>query len=138
FWKSKEEPPEIPKALADVRQRVEEAWRMLRAREKEALPLAKKIADDLVQTGGDFAAELPAESKKAGHDLITVKNVAPLTPDAVGQTFRRDYFDFQLPKDLFVHPRDDMAAQLISLYDLKRPIETKTKEIDDLNKALFD
>ena len=51
---------------------------------------------------------------------------------------RRDYAPFTLPKDTFVYPRDDMAKEILSLPDLKKPIEIGDPKLDEINKALFD
>src|SRR5205085_1198461 len=58
----------------------------------------------------------------------------------------RDYGPYPIPKDKFIYPRDDMSKQLLSLADLKKPIEIADpinpdpigKKLDEINKALFE
>jgi hypothetical protein len=135
YWKTETKPAVYPDKLDPVRDRVVEAWKKLKARETEAIPLAKKIAEELQKTGGDFREAVDVEAVKARQIPIVLRNLAEWAPEPVG--FRRDYFKYQLPKGVITYPREDMAADLLRLPDLKKPIDSKNKEIDDLNKALF-
>ncbi len=154
FWRYDEKPPEFPQNLAAVRPRVIEAWETELAREK-ALPKAMDIASAL-QKNGEFPPPpqfISALAVPAQHRPLVLSKIAPLVPRTVGERAmggQRDYFPYTLPKDTIVMPRDDMVKELLDLYDLKAPIEVKTKtglttgepsfvkELNDLNKSLFD
>jgi hypothetical protein len=154
FWERDEKPPELPLKRADAGSRVRDAWLLEQAREHKALPLAKKIADQLREAGGDFSSELVRRAgDQAGRTPIVLPKIAPMAPKLSGDPLKRGtrvYAGYHLPKDVIVRPRDDMVAQLLSLYDLKAPIEihsklleggaepTFVKMVNDLNKELFD
>jgi hypothetical protein len=154
FWRADEKPAAFPPDLAKAHDRVLDAYKTIEAREKKALPLADKVAKDLVQKGGDFPPEvLREEAAQVKHRPIVIPKVAPLAPKASGteKASHRDYYPYQLPKDAGLdYPRDDMVTQLLNLYNLKQPIDVKYKEtkegvepsyvkqLNDLNKALFD
>jgi hypothetical protein len=82
-----------------------------------------------------------------------------MVPKEVGEKFgggRREYFAYQLPKDKVPQADPDMVANLLSLYDLTKPIEIKwpppsrietrrsdgmpafVKDVNDLNQALLE
>ena len=49
----------------------------------------------------------------------------------------RDYAPYQLPKNAFAYPRDDMAKELLHLRDLKKPLETGIAKLDAINAELL-
>jgi hypothetical protein len=153
FWRMDEKPAEFPQKLADARDRVLQAWKKQQARELKAIPTAKKVAEDLVNTGGEFEGMIGKAAEEARSKPIVISKMAPLVPREVGERLKgghRDYVAYQLPKDLVPEPRDDMVSQLLNLYSLKQPVEIKTalkegesepafvKQLNDLNKVLFD
>jgi hypothetical protein len=152
FWRADEKPAEIPQNLAAARERVLQAWKVEKARDLKAIPTAKKIAEELLPASGDYTGEvLRKASALGGRATIDLTRVAPLVPKEVGEKFggRREYFSYQLPKDKVPQADPDMVADLLSLYDLKKPIEIKwrrtdqgmpafLKEVNDLNQVLFE
>lgn len=152
YWRHDDRLAEFPKTLAAAKDRVIAAWETELAREDKALPLAKKIAEELKRAEGEFPPSLCARAAhEAGHPEIVLDKIAPLVPKKVGNMImggQRDYFAYQLPKDKIDLPRDDMVKDLLRLYDLKAPIDAKTgltggepsfvKELNDINKSLFD
>ncbi len=151
YWRRDDKPAEFPKTLDSAKERVIAAWQTEQAREDKALPLAKKIAEELKRKEGEFVQEVLANAaREAGHREIVLARIAPLVPKEVPGMVsgQRDYVPYHLPKDAVDRPRDDMVKQLLSLYHLKAPIEIKTglasgeptfvKELNDLNKSLFD
>ncbi len=152
YWRSTEKPAEFPQKLADARERVVAAWKTEKAREDKAIPLAKKIAEELVQADGDFTSDAIAKAgRQAGHAPIRLDHIAPWAPKQAGEEFKsgqREYFAYRLPKDAIAMPRDDMVSDLLSLVQPKRPFEVKTglpsgeptfvKQLNDLNKSLYE
>ncbi len=138
FWRTEDEPGSYPDKLEQVQDRVVEAWKFLKARDKLALPEAKKIAEEM-QKVDDFERDrlLNEKAKKLGVELIKLEALATLyasTPrHKLGQ---RHYSTYTLPKGKFLFPRDDMVTHLLSMKDFKKPIETGVKEIDEINKSL--
>jgi hypothetical protein len=152
FWRHDKRSAEFPKTLADAKDRVIQAWEKELAREHKALPLAKELADKLRKTEGEFPPDVrDSAAQKAGHAKIVLDRIAPLVPKQAGDLMfggHRNYFPYHLPKNAITYPRDDMVKQLLSLFDLKAPIEIKTgqaggepafvKQLNDINKELFD
>jgi hypothetical protein len=153
FWKTKEKPSAYPEKLADVRERVEEAWKMLKAREKLALPKATEIATTLqgLSLNTDLTTEAKAEAKKLGSDVVMLRRVARLFAVFSDDITARKYSTFQLPRDTFLYPREDMVQQVLTFADATKPealkpiqIENKdlkdydVKELDKLNQKLLD
>ena len=152
FWWRDEKPAVKPQTLSEAGERVIEAWKVEKARETRALPLAKTIAEKLVEQAGDFRSDLIRDAgRSAGHDPIALKKISPLVPKETGEQFRagtRTYYPYALPKDTIPSPRDDTVANLLTLYDLKKAYDVKlnlkegepafVKLLNDLNKALWD
>lgn len=149
FWKTEDNPGKVPTALAQVRDRVEHAWKFLKARESKALPKAKEIADLMQKSEEGFGPVLQFEALKLGKQVIDLKGLAamyakdqfqpafPNLPKAF-EPGLRDYTPYQVPKDTFTYPRDDMAKELLSLQDLKKAIEIGDPKLDEYNKALYE
>ena len=151
FWRHDKRSAEFPKTLADAKDRVIQAWENQQARESLALPLAKELADKLRKTEGEFPPDVrDSAAREAGHPKIVLDRIAPLVPKSKGDLMfggHRNYYPYHLPKDTITYPRDDMVKQLLSLFDLKAPIEIKTgqaggepafvKQLNDINKELF-
>jgi hypothetical protein len=144
FWRTADEPAVIPDKLADVRDRVVEAWKFNKARETLVLQRGRKIAETVQKQGPSILPAALDDLRKeygAKRELIELRGVSPLVPVAgggmggFGQTIA--YQEYQLPADKFTYPRKDMAAELLGLHDLKKPIEIGYPPLDDLNKALF-
>ena len=51
---------------------------------------------------------------------------------------KRFYTPFIVPKDAFSYPREEMSKELLSLANLKKPIEIGYPKLDEYNKALFE
>ncbi len=149
FWKVEDRPGKMPEDITQVHDRVEKAWKFLKARETLALPRAKEIADSLQKSEEGFGPVLQIYELKSGKPIINLKGLAkmytnmppqpalPNLPRAF-QAGERDYSTYQVPKDVFTYPRDDMATELLSLHDLKKPIEVGAPKLDEFNRALFD
>lgn len=135
IWKTDDEQAKTPETLASIRPDVERAWKTRKARET-ALERAKQIAE-LFQKAADFDV-LKTEAQKLNAEPIKLDGLAPLVMKQSSPTAVQVYTPYTLPKDqAFVLPRDDFASSLVKLGDLKEPIETGNKEIDDVNKNLF-
>src|SRR5262245_59881977 len=68
------------------------------------------------------------------------KPVSPLVPITSSGGFgvqQRTYVDFDLEPGLITYPRKDTAANLLELYDLKKPIEIGYPPLDRTNKELY-
>ena len=123
-----------------VESRVIEGWKYERAR-GTALPKAKEIAKKLIDSHNDKDHDgklIDDEAKKLNRESILLNHLSEMQPDNVGHTNRTDYFPPTLPKDKLLYPHDRTIDQLLSLYDLKKPIEIGNKEIDEINKELFE
>jgi hypothetical protein len=154
FWRNDDRPPEFPQNLAAAKDRVVAAYEAIEARESKALPLARKIGEELANRQGEFNLGLLHEkAQEARRDPIVLSHIAPWVPQTIGDPTtggHREYFPYQLPKDTITMPREDMVTGLLALYDLKGPIEIKlpdaekkgepafVKQLNDLNKALYD
>ncbi len=140
FWKSVDKSSDFPDKLEQVRDRVVDGVKLEQARDKEALPLVKEIAEKLQSSGGAFGGLggdtlLRGLAAKASRELIVLEKLAPLHLERVG--FKREYGAYPLPKDKLAYPTDDLLANLLALYEPAKAIETGMKEVDDLNKTLF-
>jgi hypothetical protein len=137
FWKVEDRPGKIPESLDQVKDRVADAWKTDKARDL-ALPEAKKLADKLLTSevgyGPAMAFETPNDVKP-----IKLKGLAPLytTPDYFMPLGNRSYSRYKIPANTFDYPRDDMSETLLSLADLKKPIEIGVKNLDEINQELF-
>jgi len=143
FWQTAAEPPVLPDKLDPVRDRVVEAWKFNKAREDEVLPRAKKLADKIMKGTPPYRLVLNEaidELKKDAdvkREIIPLPKVSPLQPVSSGFGRGRVYAEYQVPPGLIPFPREDTAKLLLELYDLKKPIETGNKQLDEINKALY-
>jgi hypothetical protein len=147
FWKTSSHPSQPPADLDAVRDEVEHAWKLRKARAGMAARL-KKITEPLVaankKSGPDLLTAVRAEAKKLDKDktLIFVRDVAPLvevpTPrgDLSGQKITA-YGPYTLPHGKILYPRPDAAKELLALRNLKDPIKTGLADIDALNAELL-
>ncbi|MBI2807942.1 MAG: hypothetical protein HYX68_23405 [Planctomycetes bacterium] len=129
------------KAAADLREmlaRVTEGWQFEEARKIKALPKAKAIAIDLIKKGRnpDVIAQYALKSGK--HVLANLSQMKPEEIATFGNAVRVDYSLPPLPKDTIVYPREDTMTQILKLYDMKAPLSLGNKDLDDVNKALFE
>jgi hypothetical protein len=133
LWKVEEQRPYFPESLADVKDQVAKAWKLIRARDLKALPFAEKIARELI-TGNQQITKtrLDQEASQLGTKTITLP-VADYMPGPAGSLD-----PFRLRKGLLDDPRDDVASQILSLIDLKKPLEYGVPALDNLNKSLYD
>jgi hypothetical protein len=161
FWKSDARTAARPDKLATVRQEVERAYKLSKAREEFALPRAREIAQALrkLQPQRDpalYLDEMKQAAAKLGVDLIRLTGVAPLEPaqrPQLGQLNPQlapfDWQPYTLPKGLILYPGADMTKELLSLGDLqaaveiplkdgKKDVEPVIRELNRINKDLFD
>ncbi|MBI3411136.1 MAG: hypothetical protein HY040_22605 [Planctomycetes bacterium] len=135
FWKTAEQPAKIPDTLDQVRDNVEKAWRVDKARDS-GLKRAKEIAEAFQKDATSFL--LTDEARKLGKEPIRLEGIAPMVPEKVASILEpRKYAPYVAPKGTFDFPRDDMATELTKLTNLKKPIETGKKDVDDINITLF-
>ena len=120
--------------LREVQRLVVEGWKFERARSNEALPAARKVADDLIKVGNQPGPGFPSQYLDA---RITVPRLCRMYPEVMHDQ-SIDYGKPPLPKDKIPFAREDMIDELISLYELSEPIKIKNSELDDINKELFD
>lgn len=150
FWRVADEPPLQPEKLDDkVRDRVIAAWKLNKARESLVLPKLKEIAEAVEKNSNpSFALEQAQKSLEkdfgAKREIIQLgtfnRPVSPLVPITSSGGFgvlQRQYVDFDLEPGLITYPSKDTAANLLELYDLKKPIEIGYPPLDNLNKLLF-
>jgi hypothetical protein len=121
--------------LKEILSRVTDGWKFERARKEEALPAAQKIAALLINNLNNTAV-ITEQAGKLKKDVIVLANLSQMQRETVGNN-AIDYFPPSLPKDKIVYPRDDMVQQVLSLFDLKKPIETGNKDLDEINKDLY-
>jgi len=135
FWKTEEVRPHVPESLAEVRDEVVRAWKLERARDLKALPFAEKMARELVTAGNVITAtsRLEEEAKKLKARTVTIGQVAEFV-----QAPGAGYQPFSVRKGTLDDPRDEISSQILSLVDLKKPLEFKVPAIDNLNKQLYD
>jgi hypothetical protein len=137
--------------LQFILDRVTEGWKTDRARTDKALPKARELAKILIEKGIDPVKREKAikaeadELKKIWHasdkkrpELVTLTNLSQMHPEKITD-FQIDYFPPPLPKDKGIdYPREDMMAQILSLYDMKSPIKIGNPQLDDINKELYE
>jgi hypothetical protein len=140
FWKIDEKASEIPESLAEVKDRVLDAWKMQQARETKVLPYVKTLAERLLAGNSDYASMLKLEGAKLqpAQDIISLERLAPLYLERQHFGGPGVYTDFKLKRGTINFPRDDMVSQLLTLGDLKKPIEMKISDLDKLNADLFE
>ena len=120
--------------LIDVQKAVVEGWKFERARSAQALPTAKSVADTLLKNGN---RGILTEAAKLGASTFSISRLSRMFPEE-GANSALDYGKPPLPRDKIAFARDDMIDQALSLYDLAEPIKTGNKELDDVNKELFE
>jgi hypothetical protein len=137
FWKTDEKAAEVPDTLADVKDRVAEAWKIQQARETKVLPFAKKLAEQLLAGIVDYATVLKQEPKFGG-SVITFDRLAPIFFDR--QHFGAGiYTDYKLRRGAINYPHEDTVKHLLALNDpSKLPIKTGIVDLDRLNAELFE
>ena len=127
--------------LKEIQDRINEGWKLEQARENFALPFAKKIAQEVVKTNDSLnvftrEAERLRKLAKPNRNLIYVPKLSLMYPEDFGGKI--DYTTPPLPKGVFEYPRPDLMSQILGLYDMKKPIKIDYKELDEINKELFD
>jgi hypothetical protein len=150
FWQTAYEPARAPKSLEEVKDRVVKAWKELQARDQFVLPRAQAIAEAVQQAGADARPKLTEEAAKLGHEVITLRGVAPLVAQPpAGEGKPRTYGPYELPKDTFVYPREDMVKELLKLRELnkdskdaikigsKEGVDQNARKLDELNERLL-
>jgi hypothetical protein len=156
FWKTETKTEQAPHDLAEVQNAVDRAWKLAQAREKFALPEAKKIAETLRKAqpkDGNYEGVMEQEAAKLGTHMIVLRGVTPLVPDLRGELAPASWKPYQLPKDMILYPTDDTTKELLALRLLKEPIKIKpaeqktektaldvpavVKALNDTNKALI-
>jgi hypothetical protein len=143
FWQTSFEPPRAPKSLDEVKDRVVRAWKEIQARDQLVLPRAQAIAEALQQAGPNVRPKLTEEAAKLGHEVIMLRGIAPLVAQpAAGEGRPRTYGPYELPKDTFVYPREDMVKELLQLKELnkdsKDAIKIGNKDGTDQNARNLD
>lgn len=138
FWKTHDEPARVTETIEPVKNRVEEAWKLQKAREKLALPAVKAVAKALQdKSGADYHPILKEQEKNLGHAVITLKGLAPWNPFQTAQR-ERDYGEYTLQKGVIDYPPDDLVKHLLTLPDLTKPFQTNNKDLDALNQQLLE
>ncbi len=139
FWKTKDEEARVPDTLEQVKERVEQAWKRQKARDKLAWPQVKVVAQALEKKpGAAYGPVLKELEKKLGREVIyDLKGMAQWSPSLFRQSDRM-YGEYTLPKGLIDYPPDDLVQQLLTLPDPGKPWQTGSKDVDALNKQLFD
>ena len=143
FWKIAEKPAAPPDSLAEVKDKVIEAWKLQKSRETKALDKAAEIARALLKGNADNHAMLGVEGKLIGAEPILLERVANLV-----QGYSQGHFGFNVnysppkiekhQKHLFANPRDDLMTHLLSLRGLKEPIKIETDLKDKEGKKKDD
>ncbi len=149
FWEVDQKGRETPKSLAAVREKVIQAWKFQKAREKafeEAKRIVQKI-DEYQRLEKEFVPLLQKEADKLGTQTITLRNVAKKVPDRgfQGGTLYKPY---ELPKGIISHARADTTKRILSLNTLSEPLKTadpnakdtrgEDAALDQLNTKLHD
>jgi hypothetical protein len=139
FWKTAEQLSTPPQSVADVKDRVTEAWKRIEARDKLALPYAQKIAEGLLKGNAQYRTALSLEGKDKGAKMIELTHIAKLAQTTPANPFGgggATYGPFQIHGEL-KYPREDTVPNLLALYGLKEPIKIGVPDIDNVNAALF-
>lgn len=127
--------------LKEILSRVTLGWKFEEARKTIALPRAKAIAEKLINEGRNVQV-IAEEAGKLKKDVILLPRLSQLYPDKVfenPQGARRvEYILPPLPKDTIPYPREDTMKEVLSLFDMKGPISIGNKDLDDVNKELYD
>ncbi len=151
--------------LQTVKDRVDLGYRMEKAKFNAALPkvreIAKKVAtrDQTTQVKEIFndgtreikelltarlSKKLSAEeTKKRTAEIeqesavVVVTDISVMNPENLA-TGEIDYTAAKWPKDKLKTVREDYVSSLSHLVDLQKPFKTNNKDIDTLNKELFD
>ncbi len=127
--------------LQEIVTRVTVGWKFEEARRTVALPQANSVAKKLISnTRNVQIAE--EEARLLKKDIILLPRLSQMHPDKVYEIpeggKRVEYTLPPLPKDTVPYPREDMMKEVLSLFDMKNPITTGNKDLDDVNKELFD
>jgi len=133
FWKTKSQPEHVAASLKEIQPEVERAWKVVRARESLALPMAQKIAEELRKVqkqDGEYSPVLAKEAEKLHTQVITFQDVTPLVPGARRELAARDWLPYQMPKGKIPYPMPDMTNDLLALRDLKAPIKVSEEKGD--------
>lgn len=153
FWRIEHKGVYTPKSLAEVRDKVELAWRREQARRialAEAKKAALEIRSEQKRTGEINVALLETWAQKLGTEPLYLREITEWYPFPTplgidypewGQRELQRMAGKQLP-----YPRDDMAKNIVALRKLKEPISTGTKPkdpgfdkaVNEANKELFD
>jgi hypothetical protein len=148
FWLTAKRPSDPPDRLADVREEVERAWRVIKSRDA-ILPHVKQVADALVKAEKDVHPDLWGALRKQAQEqgeerALLLQNVAPLVERQVpaGDVFTKQmvtvYVPYELPRGKILYPREDTAKTVLALRELKEPLKSGEKGLDELNKSLFE
>jgi hypothetical protein len=124
----------------DLQKRIENGYRLDATRTSMALPQAFEHAKKLVEASTSNARKLiDGIAEKLHHKPIELKGVTQMYRELSGQNVF-DYSQYRLPKDpqSLPYPRDDMAQQVVNLYELKKPIAINDPDLDKINRELFD
>jgi hypothetical protein len=152
YWKSQYVRDRGAPPLAEIRPRVESAWKLLRAREK-ALERARTVAEGLrkLTSQSAYLPDVERHAKALGIKPIILREVTALVPKGRAQEVGPAYAPYELPPGLIAHPPEDMAKDLLALRWLKAPLRVKeekleykkgsaslVQQLNDINRALFD
>lgn len=154
FWKTDYQPEQVRQTLAEAWDDAVQAWKLLQARTRYALPQAEKLAQALVQqpATADLDAVLHQQAAQLGVDLVVLHGVARLVPEGRGELAPAAWKPYTLPPGLIPYPSEDMAQQLLTLRQRQQPIEIKAsasqgdrptdlpevvQQLNKLNAALF-
>jgi hypothetical protein len=148
FWRTGTRPSAPPEQLAEVRRDVEHAWKVGKARDA-ILPRLKEVTDALVKVEKephpDLWAAVRQQAQKQGEErALMLQNIAPLVEEQkpAGDISLKQmitvYVPYELPRGTIHYPRPDTAKNLLALRELKEPLKTGDKALDELNKSLFE
>jgi len=128
FWKTASKEPVHPEKLAEVEDKVRQAWKLLEAR-KLAFEAAKEIAVNLQKKEQTDQADYIDPLKKAATEyhteLITLDRVSKKEKVQVAMynQLAYKYEPRKLPKTLIPYPREDMSNEVFGLLNLKEPLQ---------------
>jgi hypothetical protein len=123
------------KDVEDLQTRIVEGWKFDQARSTKAIPEAKELALSKLGKTNNFD-DLSALANKMNLKVTRVRELSPMQP--ANNPGGRDYYEPSLPKDAIDFPRDDTVKNLLGLYNMQAPITIGYKELDDINRELFD